>query len=443
MNLAFVTHVGDVVNVYNNTTQWANANTSMSILEAALPGYPDGIPYGIAMGNHDNNYGADSSNYNANFGNSRFQGRSYYGGRYGTTNYDNHYELFSAGGMDFIIIHLAYAPDASPMPTAILDWADGRLKAYSSRRGIVVYHDTVLTGNPANFSTKGQAIYDALKDNPNLFLMLGGHTDGEGRRVDTFNGNTVHTLLSDYQGRTNGGDGWLRILEFSPAANEIRVKTYSPTLGQYETDADSQFTLAYDMGGAGAYTTLGTVNGVASGANASFSWAGMGPGTSYQWFVEVSDGSLTTPSQTWSFTTSGVAPICYPLTVGHTGEGANPAAAPANSAGCLAGRYVAGEIINLGGAVPSAGYEIGSWYGTNEDTSTSNANSLIMPNSAFSAGVSYVALPEPSSWTAYNDLAWGTGQLQSNITRITSPTGGSGLPAAGASLDSPMELQLT
>ena len=38
-------------------------------------------------------------------------------------------------------------------------------------------------------------------------------------------------------------------------------------------------------------------------------------------------------------------------------------------------------------------------------------------------------------FTAYNDLAWGTGQLSSNITRITSPNGGSGLPSSGQLLD--------
>ena len=38
-------------------------------------------------------------------------------------------------------------------------------------------------------------------------------------------------------------------------------------------------------------------------------------------------------------------------------------------------------------------------------------------------------------FTAYNDLAWGTGQLSSNITTITSPNGGSGLPSSGQLLD--------
>ena len=36
-----------------------------------------------------------------------------------------------------------------------------------------------------------------------------------------------------------------------------------------------------------------------------------------------------------------------------------------------------------------------------------------------------------AGFTAYNDLAWGTGQLETNITKITSDVGGSGLPNAG------------
>ena len=37
--------------------------------------------------------------------------------------------------------------------------------------------------------------------------------------------------------------------------------------------------------------------------------------------------------------------------------------------------------------------------------------------------------------TSYNDLAWGTGQLETNITKITSPNGGSGLPSNGQLVD--------
>jgi predicted esterase len=63
------------------------------------------------------------------------------------------------------------------------------------------------------------------------------------------NGHTVYQLLADYQSRTNGGNGLLRILEFRPAEDKIYVKTFSPYLNSYESDSDSEVTLDYDMTG--------------------------------------------------------------------------------------------------------------------------------------------------------------------------------------------------
>ena len=41
--------------------------------------------------------------------------------------------------------------------------------------------------------------------------------------------------------------------------------------------------------------------------------------------------------------------VCYALTLGYTGNGTTPTAAPANSDGCTSGQYVAGENITLSG----------------------------------------------------------------------------------------------
>ena len=46
-----------------------------------------------------------------------------------------------------------------------------------------------------------------------------------------------------------------------------------------------------------------------------------------------------------------------------------------------------------------------------------------------------VTVNSAGAFTAYNDLAWAGGQLNSNITRITSPNGGSGLPSSGQLID--------
>jgi hypothetical protein len=249
-NIVYVAHLGDCVeNGDSFTAEWDHAEAAMSLIENPnTTGLLHGIPYGIAVGNHDQTPGGSpagnsSTLYNTYFGESRFLGRTYYGGHFGSNN-DNHYSLFSAGGMEFIVVYLEFDPDANP---SVLAWVDDLLKTHVHRRAIIVSHYITEAGNSAPFGLQGQAIYAALKGNANLFLMLAGHRHGEGRRTDVFNGNVVHTLLSDYQGRANGGDGWLRIMEFSPANNQIRVRTYSPTLNQFETDDDSQFTLSYDM----------------------------------------------------------------------------------------------------------------------------------------------------------------------------------------------------
>ena len=305
LNIVYLAHLGDIVNTAGSTTQWDNADKAMSLLEDWLPGLPDGIPYGpggipygVVPGNHD----TPTTNYNTYFGVFRFDGLSHYGGHYGTTN-DNNYTLFSAGGMDFIVVNLEYQPG-----TAELDWADAQLKEYSDRRAIVVSHSILNNDNSWSY----RAVYDALKDNPNLFLMLCGHrhspTDGAARRTETGDyGNTIYILMADYQEYPSGGSGYLRSMRFSPTNNKIYVETYSPWLPGNLTDAENQFELAYDMSGSGEFENLGTVSGVSNGGSSSITWLALSPGTKYEWYVEVSDGSVTTTGETWDFTTESTA----------------------------------------------------------------------------------------------------------------------------------------
>lgn len=301
LNIAYVAHLGDIVNVASQTGQWYNANQALSLFDAV-----PSLPIGLSVGNHDedpNGNPAGTGNYNYYFPYTRYATRPWYGGHYGA-DYDNHYVLFSAGGMDFIAIHFEYDPAANP---SVLSWAGNVLQTYSNRRAIVVSHYILDLGTPGTFGAQGAAIYNALKVRPNLFLMLCGHNHGEARRVDVYNGHTVHSVLADYQSRSNGGDGWLRIMEFVPASDEIRVKTYSPKLGQYETDGDSQFTLSYPMAGV-PFTELATVSGVASGTDTSHTWSGLPANHLREWYVTVSDGHKTTTGPTWSFHTVSVSP---------------------------------------------------------------------------------------------------------------------------------------
>ena len=233
-NIVFVTTAGDMVNNASSITEYGNADAALDKLD------PAGIPYSIGVGNHDQ----PTTNFNTYFGISRFSGKSWYGGHYGSTN-DNSYSLFSASGMEFILINLEYNPSS-----AVLDWADALLKANPDRRGIVESHSIINVDN----SWTNMGIYTALKDNPNLFLMLCGHmnsaSDGAAYRSETGDdGHTIHIMMADYQQFPNGGNGYLRILRFSPAANKIYATTYSPYINESITSTSNydQMEMAYDM----------------------------------------------------------------------------------------------------------------------------------------------------------------------------------------------------
>jgi len=299
-NIAAVAHLGDVTGS-DGSIEWMRADTAMKYVEdPATTGLAEGIPYVMNIGNSDG-----SPNFNASFGVSRFSGRSYYGG-HDSSNNDNSYILFSGAGRDFILLSLQFDP--SP---AVLTWADGVLAANPDRLGIVVSHSVLNPGYPAPWSDEGQPIYDALKDRPNLILLLCGHMNGEGRRQNVFEGRTAHSMLTDYQFYGSGGNGWLRILEFAPAANKVRARTYSPWLNLWSAGADSssQFTLDVPLGGTSQpdYALLGTVAGVPSGSNASFGWDGLDPGTQHEWYVKVSDGHTSRTGVPWAFTTEATS----------------------------------------------------------------------------------------------------------------------------------------
>lgn len=311
-NVVFVTHVGDVVEHGDNggtNTEWLAAADALYRLEdSAATGLPDGIPSGIALGNHDQTpngaVGGATLCYNEMFGAGHFAGRAYYGGHYGTNN-DSHYEWFAAGALEFVVLHLEY--NASTDPAAVA-WAGEVLQTNAGRRAILVTHSLINAGFPGAFTAEGRLLYDALKVHPNLFLMLGGHAVGEGRREDVFEGRTVHTLLADYQGRASGGNGWLRLLQFSPSNQVMRVRTYSPWLDQFETDADSAFDLPCDLAGGGPFTRSGQGAVFLSGPDEPvvMTCFNLVSAAAYEWFVTVADGLRVQSSPVWRFVTGDV-----------------------------------------------------------------------------------------------------------------------------------------
>lgn len=236
--IAYVAHVGDVVETRDanggNVVEWSHATNALYRLENPVAtGLPDGIPYGVAFGNHDGLAVGGPL-----LGPAHFTNHSYYGGQAGGS--CNRFDLFRAGGVDFMALYLDF--DGATNVAAVALVRD-ILRAQSNRRVIVITHSLINTGQSATFTPEGKAWVEALKDATNIVLWLCGHRPGEGRR----NGNSLEVgplapmLLSDYQKRPSGGEGWLRLLQFSPSTNRIYVRTYSPVLDRWETDGDSQF----------------------------------------------------------------------------------------------------------------------------------------------------------------------------------------------------------
>ena len=144
---------------------------------------------------------------------------------------------------------------------------------------------------------------------------------------------------------------------------------------------------------------------VTPGASQTQLWSNFSSNTRGASSMEQASGSSVTMSWTasssayWAIAAvplnpSDVTPVCYTLTLSHTGQGSNPTAVPGQSPGCAAlGEYEAGQAISLSGATPVAGWQISGWTGTTNDSSTAATNTLTMPSNDHTVTVNYSALP--------------------------------------------------
>lgn len=298
-NIVSVLHNGDLVNHGDRDEEWIVADAAMARLETPEDDLPDGVPYGVCVGNHDQDViGEDGSveGFNSWFGVDRFADRWYYGGHYGTGNEEN-WITFTAGGLEFVVVNLQY--DTTPDP-AVLIWARTVFEAHPDAFGILNTH--YVLGSTGNFSPQAQAIYTELRATPNVHLMTGGHVSGESRRADVFGGHVIHSMLADYQFDGDGGTGFMRIWEFSPANGEVTIRTYSPSIDTWLTDDDSEFTLEIDLPGAGgSFAVAGTVD--PAPGDVTIPLEGLAADRTYEWYATVSDCSHTVRSPIRRFTT--------------------------------------------------------------------------------------------------------------------------------------------
>ncbi len=229
LNVKYAFHTGDLVHVYNDTSQWEFVSEEYKKWDDA------GFSYGVLAGNHDMS-GTDYSLYSQYFGKSRYEGNWWYGGDY-NNNY-GHYDLRSTGGANFIFVYLSYGDHTQ----ADYDWVNGVLQEHSNRIAVLLVHDYMAT--TGGRSERGEIIFnEVVRKNPNVRMVLCGHNYNSNRTVDEIDDNgdgkadrTVYQIMANYQYTTAGGNGFIRFMECDVQNGIITHRTYSPYTESFGSD---------------------------------------------------------------------------------------------------------------------------------------------------------------------------------------------------------------
>ncbi len=256
-NIAFMLHEGDCTDL-NSVSEWQNFKAGINLLDGV-------VPYAIAVGNHDglNDAAGDTSLFNSYFPVTNHQGRATFGGLFESNKMDNCYHFVTAGGVNWLVLTYEFGPR-----DAVLDWANQVVTNHPNHRVLLVSHAHVYTDNtlhgslPAHYWTptsygrtnNGVEVWEKfIRKHANIAFVFNGHVlnHGSGRVVGTGDhGNKVYQMLANYQMLPNGGNSYLRILEFDPARDRVSVQSYSPELNFFLRWSEHEF----------AYEHLGIFN---------------------------------------------------------------------------------------------------------------------------------------------------------------------------------------
>lgn len=233
LNIRFVSHLGDIVDLGWIDSQWDVANRAMTTIDGV-------VPYGLTFGNHDADdavWGRSDIKYNQYFPRERYADNDWYGDGYPAGRNTNSYQYFEAGCEQYLAMHLQWDP-----PADVRAWADGVLAAHPDHRVVVATHES-----PGNYVLWNEV----LRRHDNVFLIVSGHEGARERYLELVNdfGNVVPSILTDYQW-DNPNHGMLRYYTFQPGEQTVVARTYATWSNFFEEDANSAFTftVAFEPG---------------------------------------------------------------------------------------------------------------------------------------------------------------------------------------------------
>jgi hypothetical protein len=258
-HIALVSQLGDLVNdgaLYES--QWAWMDGAMDILDGTS------IPYSVLPGNRDfdvrdshttiNRFlgldaagNVDPALADKSFGPSRYAGESWFVGA--SADGRNYCQIFTADGQEYLHIALEWLPRATSVA-----WAQQQIDAHPELPVILSTHHYLDAGRSDHATSSGSDAYSGeqlfqtlVYPNPQIFMVLCGH-DTEWHQVSTNEaGLEVFEMMNDYSSYPHGGDGWMQLITLDPDLNRIDVRTYSPSLDQFQLDALSQFSFDLDF----------------------------------------------------------------------------------------------------------------------------------------------------------------------------------------------------
>lgn len=263
-NIAAVLHLGDITN-RNSPAEWENAVRAMDLLN-------DKVPYAMVPGNHDYSAGGSCQDrttlLNEYFPLAKMKSLGSLDCVYDKEpeRMENSAHLFSAGGIDFVVIGLEFGPRKD-----VVRWANEVAAKHKYRAAILITHAYMYydetrydwkkngkkqTWNPHEYAvakataddvSDGEELWNNLvSKHENFQFTLNGHVlnDGLGRLSSkTPGGRAVPQMLVNFQMKPNGGDGWLRLMEFSSDGQQVKVCDYSPTRNERNESAQNKFEL--------------------------------------------------------------------------------------------------------------------------------------------------------------------------------------------------------
>lgn len=240
-NIAMALHLGDVVDRWNQTKEWQAADSAMNILEKA------GVPYSVLAGNHDvidedqidNQRKLADEPYLKYFGPERTKKQKGFLAA-DSTGYNTAY-TFEAQGNTYMVLALDWR-----VSDETLKWANDLIKAHPSYPVILTSHQIMNIGPDmltAIDTDHGKRLWEGLiKNNDQIFVTINGHHHGAANVVkkNAF-GHDVKMMVVDYQSDYEGGNAYMRLLEFDTINNKMNVASFSPWVPNKPVNTLTQF----------------------------------------------------------------------------------------------------------------------------------------------------------------------------------------------------------